>query len=212
MSGARLVVGVAGTALAPEERDFLRDRRPFGVLLFERNLESAAQAAALVEEIRATCDLAPLLFVDQEGGRVDRIGPLLGLAFPSASELAEKGMHRVHEGAWLMGRAARMLGFDVDFAPCLDLSQPGTGAIVLAGRCYGFHAEDVVVAGSVFLHGLARAGVASCVKHFPGLGRGPAPRRPRRCMARGRPGRSTGRCRRARVSSPRPPVSAPAPP
>ena len=173
MSGARLVVGVAGTALAPEERDFLRDRRPFGVLLFERNLESAAQAAALVEEIRATCDLAPLLFVDQEGGRVDRIGPLLGLAFPSASELAEKGMHRVHEGAWLMGRAARMLGFDVDFAPCLDLSQPGTGAIVLAGRCYGFHAEDVVVAGSVFLHGLARAGVASCVKHFPGLGRGP---------------------------------------
>jgi beta-N-acetylhexosaminidase len=72
-----------------------------------------------------------------------------------------------------MGRAARLLGFDVDFAPCLDLAQPGTGAVVLAGRTFGFHSEDVVVAGTVFLHGLARAGVASCVKHFPGLGRGP---------------------------------------
>jgi beta-N-acetylhexosaminidase len=172
-AGARLVVGVSGTSLAREERSFVRDRRPLGVLLHERNLVTARQAADLVEDVRATGAPAPLLYVDEEGGRVDRIGPLLGVAFPSPAALAEKGMHRVHEGAWLMGRAARMLGFDVDFAPCLDLAQPGTGAVVLAGRCFGFHAEDVVVAGSVFLHGLARAGVASCVKHFPGLGRGP---------------------------------------
>jgi beta-N-acetylhexosaminidase len=78
----------------------------------------------------------------------------------------------VHENAYLMGRAARLLGFDVDFAPCLDLAQPGTGAVVLEGRCFGFHAEDVVIGGMVFLHGLARAGLATCVKHFPGLGRG----------------------------------------
>jgi beta-N-acetylhexosaminidase len=174
MSGAaRLVVGLAGSSLAPGERAFLSGRRPLGVVLSTRNLESAPRAAALVEEVRSACDPAPLLFLDQEGGPLDRIGPLLGLAFPSAASLSEKGVHRVHECAFLMGRAARRLGFDVDFAPVLDLSQPETGAVVLAGRCFGFHSEDVVTAGMVFLHGLARAGVASCVKHFPGLGRGP---------------------------------------
>jgi beta-N-acetylhexosaminidase len=70
-----------------------------------------------------------------------------------------------------MGRAARLLGFDVDLAPVLDLAQPGTGAVVLEGRCFGFHAEDVVLSGMMFLHGLARAGLATAVKHFPGLGR-----------------------------------------
>ena len=174
MSGAsRLVVGLEGLIPTPHERAFLEKRRPLGVLLHPQNLESAAQAAALVEEIRAACNPSPLLFVDQEGGPVDRLGPLLGVSFPSAASLADKGVDRIQECAYLMGRAARLLGLDVDFAPVLDLAQPGTGAVVLAGRCYGFHAEDVVIAGMVFLHGLARAGIVSCVKHFPGLGRGP---------------------------------------
>ncbi|MBP7677538.1 MAG: glycoside hydrolase family 3 protein [Thermoanaerobaculia bacterium] len=173
MSGARLVVGLAGTALSVAERSFLEESRPAGVLLFPENLASAEQAAALVAEVRAACDPSPLLFVDQEGGPVDRLGPLFGFSFPSPAALAAMGVDRVHEGAYLMGRAARLLGFDVDLAPVLDLEQPGTGAVVLAGRTFGFHAEDVVVAGSVFLHGLARAGIASCLKHFPGLGRGP---------------------------------------
>jgi beta-N-acetylhexosaminidase len=172
-SASRLVVGLAGTSLSAAEREFLSARRPLGVLLHPENLASAPQAAALVDQVRAACDPSPLLFVDQEGGKVDRVGPLLGLAFPSPSSLSDKGVDRLHECAYLMGRAARLLGFDVDFAPVLDLEQPGTGAVILAGRTFGFHAEDVVVAGSVFLHGLARAGVASCVKHFPGLGRGP---------------------------------------
>jgi beta-glucosidase-like glycosyl hydrolase len=103
---------------------------------------------------------------------VDRLGPLLGVPFASAAACSEAGTDRVHENAYLMGRAARLLGFDVDFAPCLDLGQPGAGAVVLEGRCFGFHAEDVVIGGMVFLHGLARAGLATCVKHFPGLGRG----------------------------------------
>jgi len=100
------------------------------------------------------------------------VGPLLGVPFASAAACAEAGTDRVHENAYLMGRAARLLGFDADFAPCLDLAQPGTGAVVLEGRCFGFHAEDVVIGGMVFLHGLARAGLATCLKHFPGLGRG----------------------------------------
>lgn len=173
MSGAsRLVVGLEGPTPSADETSFLAARKPLGVILFERNLESAAQAAALVEEVRGACDPAPLLYVDQEGGAVDRIGPILGAGFPSMASLADKGVHRVQECAYLMGRAVRLVGFDVDFAPVLDLAIPGAGETILKGRSYGFHSEDVVLAGMVFLHGLARAGVVSCVKHFPGLGRG----------------------------------------
>jgi beta-N-acetylhexosaminidase len=160
-------------ATTENERRLFRELPPFGFVLLKRNLESADQTASLVEELRAMAEPAPLLFVDQEGGPVDRLGPLLGVDFPSPAKCAQKGTDRVHESAYLMGRAARLLGFDVDFAPVLDLAQPKTGAVVLAGRSFGFHTEDVILSGLVFLHGLARAGVASCLKHFPGIGRGP---------------------------------------
>jgi beta-N-acetylhexosaminidase len=169
----RFVFGLEGARLSPREREFFVTNPPLGFLLFRRNLSSAVEAAELISELRGLGSPVPLLFVDQEGGTVDRIGPLFGLSFPSALATAAAGTDRVHELAFLMGRAARLLGFDVDFAPVLDLAQPGTGAVVLAGRCFGFHAEDVTLAGTVFLHGLARAGVATCLKHFPGLGRGP---------------------------------------
>ena len=169
----RFVFGLDGAELLPRERELFAALSPFGFLLFRRNLSSPSQVVSLIAELRGLSSPPPLLFVDQEGGTVDRIGPLLGLGFPSASLLASKGTDRVHSGAFLMGRAARLLGFDVDFAPVLDLAQPGTGAVVLEGRCFAFHPEDVTLSGTVFLHGLARAGVASCLKHFPGLGRGP---------------------------------------
>lgn len=170
---SRLVFGVEGPELTDAERRLFASHVPLGFVLYARNLVSAEAAAALAAELRGLGTPPPLLFVDQEGGRVDRLGPLLGAGFPSATLCAAKGTDRVHECAFLMGRAARLLGFDVDLAPCLDLGQPGTGEIVLEGRTFGFHPEDVIAAGMVFLHGLARAGVASCVKHFPGIGRGP---------------------------------------
>ena len=169
----RFVFGLEGPELEERERRLFAANPPLGFILFRKNLSSPSQVFSLIQDLRRVGSPEPLLFVDQEGGTVDRIGPLAGLKFPSAALLAAKGADRVHEGAFLMGRAARLLGFDVDFAPVLDLAQPGTGAVVLEGRCFGFHPEDVTLAGTVFLHGLARAGVASCVKHFPGLGRGP---------------------------------------
>lgn len=164
--------GLEGPELSGQERSLFGAQPPLGFILFRRNLSSPSQVGSLIQELRGLSSPSPLLFVDQEGGTVDRIGPLLGTPFPSAEAVAAKGTDFVHESAFLMGRAARLLGFDVDFAPVLDLAQPGTGATVLKGRCLGFHPEDVTLAGTVFLHGLARAGVATCLKHFPGLGRG----------------------------------------
>jgi beta-N-acetylhexosaminidase len=183
----RFVFGLRGPALEADERAFFSAHPPLGFLLFRRNLQTPSQVVSLIHELRGLSSSSfsssassssspssptPLLFIDQEGGTVDRLGPLLGVPFSSAGECAAGGTDRVHENAYLMGRAARLLGFDVDFAPVLDLAQPGTGAVILAGRTFGFHSEDVVLSGMLFLHGLARAGVVSCLKHFPGLGRG----------------------------------------
>ena len=165
--------GLEGPELSARERSLFSAKPPLGFVLFRRNLSSPSQVVTLIDELKGLASPAPLLFVDQEGGTVDRIGPLLGTSFPSAEAVAAKGTDFIHEAAHLMGRAARILGFDVDFAPVLDLAQPGTGATILEGRCFGFHPEDVTLAGTVFLYGLARAGVATCLKHFPGLGRGP---------------------------------------
>lgn len=171
----RLVVGLEGPELSPAERNRYRAAPPLGFILLPENLVSARQAVALIAELKSLSDPPALLFVDQEGGPVDRVGPLLldGGKFPAPGLLSEKGSDRVHENAFLMGRAARMLGFDVDLAPALDLGQPEAGAVILKDRTFGFHAEDVILAGMMFLHGLARAGLLACVKHFPGLGRGP---------------------------------------
>ncbi len=172
MTGSpRFVIGLEGPSLTTAERAAFSRDLPFGFLLLPTNLQSAEQTAALTAELRSLGEPAPLLFVVQEGGAVDRLGPLLGQPFASAADAAAAGSDRVHENAFLMGRACRLLGFDANFAPCVDLGLRMPGAAVLASRTFGFHAEDVVVAGMLFLHGLARAGIASCLKHFPGLGR-----------------------------------------
>lgn len=163
--------GLAGPSLSAEESELLVALRPLGILLSKQNLQTPSQSASLLEALRGLYSPSPLLFVSQEGGSVDPIGPLLGTPCASAAACAAAGTDRVHENAYLMGRAARLLGLDVDLAPVLDLAQPGTGAVILEGRSFGFHAEDVVLSGMMFLHGLARAGLATAVKHFPGLGR-----------------------------------------
>ncbi len=170
-SPSRFVFGLSGPGLSDSERGLLVALRPLGILLSKQNLLSAPQAASLLEALRGLYAPAPLLFISQEGGSEDPLGPLLGTPFASAAACAAAGTDRVHENAYLMGRAGRILGFDADLAPVLDLAQPGAGAVVLEGRCFGFHAEDVVLSGLIFQHGLARAGLATAVKHFPGLGR-----------------------------------------
>jgi len=170
-SPSRFVFGLAGPSLSAEESALLVALRPLGILLSKQNLQTSSQAASLLEALRGLYSPPPLLFVSQEGGTEDPVGPLLGTPCASAAACAAAGTDRVHENAYLMGRAARLLGFDADLAPVLDLAQPGTGAVILEGRSFGFHAEDVVLSGMMFLHGLARAGLATAVKHFPGLGR-----------------------------------------
>jgi beta-N-acetylhexosaminidase len=165
--GAFLVVGTSGIGLTAEERRILAELRPYGVILFRRNVENAGQLLALTGEIRAAAP-GTLLFVDAEGGRVDRLAPIAGPA-PSGADLAAAAPDlSVRAGRWV-GHALRALGFDADFAPVVDLDR-GIAGNGFEGRLLGRRPRAVIARARAFLAGLRSAGAGGCIKHFPGMG------------------------------------------
>ncbi len=165
MTGTLFGVGLSGASLTARERSILDRNPPRGVILFRRNLESLDQASALVSEIRRR---GPLVFLDQEGGSVDRLRDFFG---PSISfrEACLRGVAR--EAGELAGEACARLGVSVDLAPVVDRLVPGASADILRDRCASEEPDMVARAANAFLSGLHSRGVGGCVKHFPGLGR-----------------------------------------
>ena len=161
-------VTLDGPDPGPRTEAFLRECRPYGVILFARHLRSAAQTRELCECVhRALPSSRAKIALDQEGGRVSRLAAL-GHRFPGAAELSGDP-DAVRRVAWEMGEVLAELGFDVDFAPVADLgpAAPGTG---LEERLYGDDPDRVAESCGAFLDGLDRAGILGCLKHFPGLG------------------------------------------
>ena len=166
MSSRLFGVGVEGPVLSPREREILAEHPPFGVILFRRNIESADQLAGLIAALRELG--TRYLFLDQEGGPVDRLRDLLAPA-PSLARVARAGEAR--RAGELAGEALARLGFDVDLAPVVDRAVAGAGAVVMGERSASEDAGAVVTAAGGFLRGLHARGVGGCLKHFPGLGR-----------------------------------------
>ncbi len=165
MTGHLFGVGLSGASITARERGILDRHPPRGVILFRRNIETVTQTEALVGEIRGR---GLLVFLDQEGGPVDRLRGLFG---PSISfrEAAERGAAR--EAGELAGEACARLSISVDLAPVVDRRLAGASAEVLRDRCVSGDPARIARAGNAFLAGLHSRGVGGCVKHFPGLGR-----------------------------------------
>lgn len=147
---------------------FIRALNPYGVILFARHITALTQVKELCQCVHESGNgWKPVIAVDQEGGRVSRVSKL-GFDFPGASTF-RGDVEGIESVAFDMGDLLAHLGFDVDFAPVADLgpASPGTG---LEERLYGEEEFVVTSACAAFLRGLARAGVAGCLKHFPGLG------------------------------------------
>jgi len=168
-AGRVLWIGLPGAETGPAlER--LREVRPGGLVLFRRNVESASQVHALVLALRREAGEPRLpVALDQEGGRVDRLAPLLGPS-PPARRLAREGPAAARAFGALTARALRYLGVNVDFAPVLDLDH-GREAGAIGDRSWGRDPRGVVERAGAFLSGLASEGVSGCLKHWPGLGR-----------------------------------------
>jgi beta-N-acetylhexosaminidase len=174
-----LILGCASTALSGDERAFFKEVQPWGLILFKRNVADRAQVKRLVGEFRESVGRkdAPVL-IDQEGGRVQRLGPPLWPAYPSASSFARIGdplLRRaaIRLGARLIAHDLRALGVTVDCLPVLDVPVPGADAVI-SDRAYGTKPEEVTLSGRAAAEGLLAGGVLPVIKHMPGHGRAAA--------------------------------------
>lgn len=172
LSVGRLVAaGVSGPDLSSEEIAALRELGPSAVILFARNLRSSSQTADLVAGIRESSALPLLLAIDQEGGRVNRLRAIHPVfdRLPPGRVQAGWDLTRLEQVWFAVGGALAALGFDVDFHPIVDLDDsPGINAI--GDRSFGVDAGHVTAVAAAILDGLEAAGIAACLKHFPGLG------------------------------------------
>jgi beta-N-acetylhexosaminidase len=169
--GQLLIVGFDGTEMTPQLTSLLTRLQPAGVILFARNIESPEQTWRLLRECQK-CVVVPLFIcVDLEGGTVDRFRDALG-ATPSAAEVFATGdrtLFRKH--GEIIGANCRALGFNVDFAPVLDLAFEASRG-VMGSRAVSADPREVAIYAREFLAGLRDAKVLGCGKHFPGLGEG----------------------------------------
>lgn len=166
--GGRFVwVGVPEAKLSEAVARDLERLSPGGVILFERNVETADRLRELVGEIRKAVP-GVLLAVDFEGGRVNRFRKLVGDAVPARDLVDRSPQHAYEAGRWI-GHAVRHFDVDVDFAPVVDLDR-GRKDNALDDRYFGSTPSRVIEQAGAFLRGLAVAGVRGCLKHFPGLG------------------------------------------
>ena len=178
MTPRAAIFGCAGLALGDDERRFFAATDPLGFILFARNVRDPSQVAALVRSLRDCVGRgdAPVL-IDQEGGRVQRLGPPHWRAAPAAARfgLAYGRNHAaaidgVRQNARLLAADLADLGIDVDCAPVLD--RPVAGAHdVIGDRAFGSGVETIVALGRAAIEGFLDGGVIPVVKHVPGHGR-----------------------------------------
>ncbi|WP_336987616.1 beta-N-acetylhexosaminidase [Altererythrobacter aquiaggeris] len=175
------IFGIAGPALSADERDFFRDARPAGYILFGRNCETREQLRALTDSLRNLhgCDRL-LISIDQEGGRVARMRPPEWSQFP-AGEIFDNlyqiapasAIEAARVNSEAMGLELAEAGITVDYHAPFDVRRPETDAAI-GDRALGSTPMQVAALGRAVLDGLARSGVIGCLKHMPGHGRATA--------------------------------------
>lgn len=170
------ICGCAGLALTDEERAFLREARPWGVILFKRNVVSPEQVRALTADIREQLSTEAPILVDQEGGRVQRLGPPHWRAYPAAARFGQLGLGEEATArlAWLGGRLIAHelseVGITIDCLPVLDTPVDAAHSVI-GDRAYSRDPRQVARLGRAAAEGLLAGGVLPVVKHIPGHGR-----------------------------------------
>jgi beta-N-acetylhexosaminidase len=164
-------MGVPGPELDAATARIIRDVQPGGFILFGRNIQDPAQVRELIDNLRGEVRHAPIVTIDQEGGRVSRLREC-GAEPPSAKQLREHGDLRLIErhGA-LTGELLHLFGFNLDLCPVLDLSFQGDLDNSLKNRTWGETPEEVILRAGAFNRTMRDQGILSCGKHFPGYSR-----------------------------------------
>lgn len=173
-----VIFGIAGLALTPDERAFFAEADPAGYILFKRNIRDREQVRALTDALRDLSGRTDLpILIDQEGGRVARMGPPEWPAFPAGPAFAAlydtapmSAIQAMRANGQALGLMLAEVGITVDCAPIIDVAQPDTTEAISC-RTYGAEPMQVAALGRAMLEGLAAGGVVGVVKHMPGHGR-----------------------------------------
>jgi beta-N-acetylhexosaminidase len=181
MTARAFITGVSGTALTTHERSFLREAEPWGLIVFKRNVETPSQLRALVADFREAVGRAdaPVL-VDQEGGRVQRLGPPHWPSYPAGAQYGRiwdrdpaSALEAARMGARLIAGDLIALGIDVDCLPLADVPTAEADPVI-GDRAYGESADKVAAIAGAIADGLMQGGVLPVLKHLPGHGRATA--------------------------------------
>ena len=181
MSSRAFITGVSGLELSATEREFIRAERPWGFILFKRNVETPGQVSDLVGELRACVGEAdaPVL-IDQEGGRVARLGPPHWPAYPPGATFGALydldkalGLKAARLSSRLIAADLIELGVTVDCLPLADVPVAGADAVI-GNRAYGTEPAKVAAIARAVTEGLEQGGVLPVLKHIPGHGRAAA--------------------------------------
>ncbi len=167
------LIGVAGTELTTQERDWLQHDAVAGVVLFKRNFASRQQVTDLSAAIRAAAPRPQLICVDQEGSRVQRfregysdLPPLQDIGALYASD-PQQALSLAEQHAWLMASEVRASELDLSFAPVVDL---GRGNRAIGNRAFSEDPQVVAAFTAAYVRGMHAVGMAATLKHFPGHG------------------------------------------
>jgi beta-N-acetylhexosaminidase len=181
MSTRAFITGVSGTVLTAAEREFIRAERPWGFILFKRNIEAPDQVSTLVGELRKCLGEAdaPVL-IDQEGGRVARLGPPHWPVYPPGAVFGALydldpalGLNAARLSSRLIAADLIDLGISVDCLPLADVPVAGADAVI-GNRAYGTEPAKVAAIARAVTEGLEQGGVLPVLKHIPGHGRAAA--------------------------------------
>ena len=174
------ITGCAGPALTDAERRFLAEADPWGLILFKRNVAAPDDVRRLIGEFRAVIGREAPVLIDQEGGRVQRLGPPHWPAYPPAAAYGalydrdrSAGLAAAKLGSRLIAEDLAELGIDVDCAPVADVPIAAADPII-SDRAYGANAAKVAALAGAFAAGLIEGGVLPVLKHIPGHGRATA--------------------------------------
>src|SRR6266576_590129 len=180
MAARAFITGVSGAKLTAEERSFLREAEPWGLILFTRNVHTPGQVAELTASFRDALGRDAPVLIDQEGGRVQRLGPPHWPLYPAGAAFGvlydiepALGLAAARLSARLIAADLTGLGITVDCLPLADVPVPGADAVI-GNRAYGTRADKVAAIGRAVTEGLEQGGILPVLKHIPGHGRATA--------------------------------------
>ena len=169
-----LWIGLKGTTLNQEERDFIKNHPPGGVILFTRNYESPKQVYELNKEIQSLCvnnglKAPTFIGIDMEGGRVQRLKDPFTVWPPMRKISDLNSASKAYEFGFAIGQELKTVGINMNFSPCVDTLINNENEVI-GDRSFGSDPNEAGKYGSAVIRGLSKAGILTCIKHFPGHG------------------------------------------